>query len=108
MAIVGHHPESGVRVVLERPRAEGPPWRYEGRASTQADSFPLVATLDTQGTVAVDLPTEAPTGLADKVRLIVRAAWRHAVEDQSPPPQRLSRWRADREGQSTNRGGPPC
>jgi hypothetical protein len=95
MPIVGPHPESGVRVVAERLRSEGPPWRYEGHAATSSGSFALVATLDSCGAVVVELPPDAPPRLADRVRLIVRAAWKHAREDKLPPPFRLARWRAD-------------
>jgi hypothetical protein len=33
--------------------------------------------------------------LADRVRLILRAAWRHAKEDGVPPPRRIVRWRPE-------------
>ena len=39
MPIVGDHPESGVRFVLERPRAGGPPFQYEGAAFTPDARF---------------------------------------------------------------------
>jgi hypothetical protein len=93
MAIVGHTPESGVRVVVERPRTGGPPWRYEGQAVTPSASFHLSATLYDGGALSVEISPDAPAGLADKVRLIIRAAWRHAREDQTVPPLRLARWR---------------
>jgi hypothetical protein len=95
MAIVGQHPETGVRLVVERPHAQGPPWRYAGEAATQNASFRLTARLDADGAVTIELQPGAPAGLADKVRLIVRAAWRHAGEDGAAPPRRLVRWRAD-------------
>lgn len=96
MAIVGRHLESGVRVVAERPVAEGPPWRYEGEAVTENERFRLVAKLDAGGAATVVLEPDPPAGLAEKVRLIVRAAWKHASEDGAPPPRRIARWRADR------------
>jgi hypothetical protein len=96
MAIVGHLLESGARVIVERPRAGGPPWRYDGEAVTQGACFRLAVTLDADGGVTVGLQPEAPAGLEDKVRLIVRAAWRHARQDEMAPPRRIARWRADR------------
>jgi hypothetical protein len=96
MAIVGHQVESGVRVTVERPRDGGPPWRYEGEAVTQHDRFRLAAVLAADGAVTVELSPDAPSGLADKVRLIVRSAWKQAQRDEASPPLRLARWRADR------------
>lgn len=96
MAIVGGHPESGVRVVVERPHAEGPPWQYTGEAATRDARFVVSARLDADGVVTVDLQPGAPAGLADKVRLIVRAGWKHAGDQGAAPPRRLVRWRADR------------
>jgi hypothetical protein len=95
MAIVGHHPESGVRVTVERPRVGGPPWRYVGEVATESARYGLSVTLEADGAVAVDLQSEPPSGLAEKVRLIVRAAWKHARDDGAPPPLRLARWRAE-------------
>jgi len=57
--------------------------------------FRLVATVDDEGAVDVEMDPEAPSGLKDKVRLIVRTAWRRAREDGLQPPVRLARWRAD-------------
>jgi hypothetical protein len=96
MAIVGNDLESGLRVVAERPVADGPPWRYQGEAFTQSQRFPIVATLDANGAVVVELEPGPPSGLAEKVWLIVRAAWKHARDNGSPPPRRIARWRADR------------
>jgi hypothetical protein len=95
MGIVGEQPESGMRVVAERPRGAGPPWRYEGEAAVQDAHFHLVVTLDEHGVVNVDVDGEPPAGLGDKVRLIVRTAWRRAAEDGLSPPVRIARWRAD-------------
>jgi hypothetical protein len=95
VGIVGGHPESGVRVDMVRPTQGGPPWRYEGEASTPSDSFRLTAEVAANGAVTVELPPEAPAGLADKVRLVARAAWKHARDDDVPPPRRIVRWRAD-------------
>jgi hypothetical protein len=96
MAIVGRLLESGVRVTAERLPAAKPPWLYEGEAVTRTDHFRLAARLEGDGAVRVDLEPDPPPGLADKVRLIVRAAWKHARDDGAAPPRRIARWRADR------------
>ena len=48
------------------------------------------------GTVVVELDPDAPTALAEKVRLLLRAAWKHAEEEVVRPPRHIVRWRADR------------
>jgi hypothetical protein len=96
MGIVGHHPETGVRIDVERERAAGPPWRYEGEVVTPSSRYRVAALLAEDGGVSVELETAAPAGLAEKTRLLVRAAWKHAHEEQAPPPRRIVRWRADR------------
>lgn len=95
MSIVGEQVDGGLRVVAERPRTQGPPWRYEGEAAVPSARFRLVATLEADGSVEVEVDAEAPAGLAEKVRLIVRTAWRRAREDGLSPPPRISRWRGD-------------
>ena len=42
------------------------------------------------------IPQRALQYGAEKARLIVRSAWKHAAEDEAPPPRRIVRWRADR------------
>jgi hypothetical protein len=96
MGIVGHHPETGVRVDVERARDGGPPWRYEGEAVTPASRFPLAANVGDDGDVVVELAPDAPASLAEKVRLLLRAAWKHAEEQDVRPPRHIVRWRADR------------
>ena len=100
MGIVGDHPESGVRVDVERPLTGGPPWRYEGVATTAQERHPMTAVVSADGTVDVTLHAAprgqedaALSGLADKVRLILRAAWKHGQENGTAPPRRIVRWR---------------
>jgi hypothetical protein len=95
VGIVGGRPEGGVRIDVERARepAEAP-WRYEGEAATPDTAHRVAVLVDAQGAVNVELPSDAPEGLAEKVRLIVRAAWKHANEDGAAPPRRIVRWRA--------------
>ena len=92
MGIVGGLPESGVRIDVERPAEGGPPWRYRGRVDTPEGSTPIEAQVAGDGQVTID----APSDLADKVRLVLRAAWKHGVEDACPPARRIVRWRGDR------------
>jgi hypothetical protein len=96
MGIVGHHPETGVRIDVERDPAGGPPWRYEGEAVTPMARFRVAAAVAEDGRVSVELEIGAPPGLAEKARLLVRAAWKHAREEEAVPPRRIVRWRPDR------------
>jgi hypothetical protein len=96
MAITGYHPETGIRIEVERPQTAGPPWRYEGEAVTPSARFRVAASVSVDGAVSVELQHGAPAGLAEKTRLLVRAAWKHAREDAAAPPRRIVRWRADR------------
>lgn len=105
MPIVGDHPETGVRIEVTRSVLGGPPWRYEGEAVTASARFRLEATVSAGGHVLVALPAEAPEGIAEKTRLLLRAAWKHAREDALPPPRHVLRWRADADLAPTRRGG---
>jgi hypothetical protein len=96
VGIVGGLPESGVRVDLARPVEGGPPWRYEGEVTTDRERFGVSVEISADGAVSVDLPPDAPgdlAELAEKVRLLARAAWKHAREEHSPPPRHIARWR---------------
>ena len=70
MGIVGHHPETGVRIDVERPQAEGPPWRYEGEAVTPSARFRVAASVAGDGAVTVELQQGAPAGLAEQARRV--------------------------------------
>ncbi len=96
MSIVGKHPESGVRIVLERPRDGGPPWVYAGAAFTPTEEHTLRATVAEDGGVRVELPAGGPSELAMRVELMIRAAYKHALADDAKagPPRHLQRWRA--------------
>jgi hypothetical protein len=83
-----------VRVVAERPATGGPPWRYQGDTTALGSRFDLVVMLDANGSVDVALSPDPPPGLADRIKLLVRAAWRHARTENVPPPRRIARWRA--------------
>lgn len=90
MSIVGDHPESGVRFVLERTEAGA----YEGTAFTKDDRYALVLTVAGDGSVEVRGDHAAPAELLEKARLLVRTAVRHAEREGTEPPRRLLRWRA--------------
>jgi hypothetical protein len=94
MGIVGPRPETGLRIDLERPVREGPPWRYEGKIVTAAAHFRLQAVVTENGEVTLTEAEPLPDGVAKKARLMLRAAWRHAQDDAAPPPRRIVRWRA--------------
>jgi hypothetical protein len=97
LGIVGDRPESGFRIELERPLHDAAPWRYAGEAVTPGDRFGIEVSVEQDGTVSVQVPAEAgaPPGLAEKVRLLVRAAVKHARDEGAAPPRRIVRWRAD-------------
>jgi hypothetical protein len=95
MPIVGSHPESGVRVNVERPQAGGPPWCYEGDAVTPNASYRVTANVSASGDVEVVLAADAPKGLADKTRRVLRSAWKHAQTEGEPPPRHIVRWRPE-------------
>jgi hypothetical protein len=95
MGIVGSHPETGVRIEVERAREGGPPWRYRGEAVTPHARFAMTAAVTATGDVTIDVAPDAPAGLADKARLLVRSVCKHARDESSPPPRRIVRWRAE-------------
>jgi hypothetical protein len=95
MGIVGQYPESGIRVEVERTDAGGPPWTYRGEAVSPSQRFPLAAEVTVNRDVLVALPDAAPAGMAERIRLLLRAACRTGT-DATPPPRRIVRWRADR------------
>ncbi len=102
MPIAGDRPETGVRINVEREKSrEDPPWAYAGAAYVPEASFPVTATVDASGEVTVDVSPSAeglapPPDLAEKVRLIVRTAYRQAKADDEPPAWRIVRWRGEK------------
>ena len=95
MGIVGGHPETGVRIMLERPLEGGPPWTYEGSALTPTERYSLRAIVNEQGEVEVSLEGAPPRDLALRVRTMIRTAQRHAQDESpdAPPPRQIHRWR---------------
>ena len=102
MAIVGDHPESGVRFALERPLRGGPPWVYEGHAFTPAERFPVQVRVSEGVEVEVTLGDEAPAGMAEKVRLLFRSLYKQARGEgekqggDGEPPRKVVRWRGEK------------
>lgn len=97
MGIVGERPESGVRIVLERPRFGGPPWVYTGSAFTPDAGFALVATVEADGAVSVDLAEGAPPEVKEKVRLMVRTLYKQSkAEGDAAPARSIVRWRGEK------------
>ncbi len=95
MSVAGGRPAHGLRLRLERAGA-GEPLRYEGVASTAQRDFALQITVEASGAVAVTTEEGAPADLAEKARLIVRAALRHAQAEGLGPPRRIQRWRGEK------------
>lgn len=104
--VVGDRPQSGVRIALERPReGDAPPWRYAGNVALPERAFPVEVVVSAEGDVTVTFgaPEDAsgagaapPEDLAEKVRLIVRTAFRQAKADGEPPAMRIVRWRGEK------------
>jgi hypothetical protein len=96
VAIAGERPESGIRIAVERPRDGGPPWTYAGAVHAPDASHALTVVVAEDGAVTVDVEPGAPSDLAEKVRLLVRAAYRQAKADGEAPARRIVRWRGDK------------
>ncbi len=96
MGIVGDRPESGLRIDVARAPGGEAPWTYRGEAVTPSATFRLEATVSAAGAVVVEAP-DAPAKVADRARLLLRAAWKHAHDEDQPPPRRIVRWRPDGE-----------
>jgi hypothetical protein len=100
MAIVGDHPESGVRFVLERPsRAEDhePAWVYRGDAFTPDARFSLEIEVSRSGDVRVASAEPLPGEIAEKVRLLFRTLYRQAKDTPGgEPPRKVVRWRGEK------------
>ena len=94
MAIVGDHPASGVRFVLERPLEGGAPWVYRGDAFTADARFPLEVHVSGGGDVNVVAGENLPGELAEKVRLLFRTLYRQSRDvPGGEPPRKVVRWR---------------
>lgn len=97
MTIAGDHPESGLRFVLER-TADGPPWNYQGAVYSPDARWDVRARVDAEGAVDVTLAASAPPALAEKVRLLLRTAFRQAQKEDegAAPARKIVRWRGEK------------
>lgn len=103
MPVAGRRPESGVRIELERPRGDTPPFRYAGAVHLPDASHDVRVVVEEDGRVEVSLapgPVGAdaavPPDLSEKVRLIVRTVTKQAKADEVAPPLRIVRWRGEK------------
>jgi hypothetical protein len=88
VAIVGDHPQRGIRFILERaeaPAVATPPCVYDGAAFTPDTRHTL--------TIAVDA---AGNDIREKARLLVKTMVRHALTEGTAPPRRIMRWRGEK------------
>ncbi len=98
--ITGGLPESGFRLVLERPREnDAVPCTYTGRIELPTASHAVVVEVDASLVVHVRL--EAPEGpesaaLGDKIRLLVRQVVKESTRDASPLARKIVRWRGEK------------
>jgi hypothetical protein len=101
MGIIGDRPDSGIRLTLQRAREGGPPWTYRCEAVTATARFVARAVIGEDGEASVTSLAQVAQAdavspeLAQRIRLVLRAAWKHAKADRAPPPERIVRWRAD-------------
>ncbi len=93
MGIVGKHPESGVRLLLERSREGGPPWTYDGAAYTPTSIHPMRVIVQSDGTVEIECDDSPPRELVQRARQMVRTAYKHATDQAHAPPRQIHRWR---------------
>lgn len=94
MPITGSHPEKGIRIELTLGKDAANCDCYSGRIVTPEDEFAFAAAISESGEVTVT--SIAPADLAEKTRLVVRTAVRHAAAEKSPLPRLIMRWRGDK------------
>ncbi|MBK8216404.1 MAG: hypothetical protein IPK71_21950 [Myxococcales bacterium] len=101
--ITGGLPETGFRLVLERPRDDDRlPCTYSGRVELPGATLSTVARVSASGDVAVELDASAhaPAGLdvealREKVRLLVRQVVK-GHEGDAPLARKIVRWRGEK------------
>jgi hypothetical protein len=86
---VPHHPESGLRIEVERQPEDGPPWCYEGRAMTPNEAYGLRAIVSEDRRVSVEVASDAPPQIAVRVIRVLKTAC-------AGLPQRIVQWRGGR------------
>jgi hypothetical protein len=86
---IPHHPETGLRIEVERQCEDGPPWCYHGRAVTRDGAYGLSAVVSEDGRVSVEVSSDTPTQLALRVIRVVKTAC-------AGLPERIVQWRGER------------
>jgi len=94
MPITGSHPEKGIRIELTLGKNATNLDAYLGLIVTPDGEFRIEASVAASGEVSV--LSDAPADLAEKTRLVVRTAVRHAAAEKSPLPRRIVRWRGEK------------
>lgn len=105
--ITGGLPETGFRLVLERPRdADALPCTYSGRVELPSATLPAVVRVSAALDVEVDLsaspdaPSPGASGidvevLREKVRLLVRQVVK-GHDGEAPLARKIVRWRGEK------------
>ena len=94
MPITGSHPEKGIRIELTLGKNTAARDCYAGLIVTPDAEFAFEAVISEEGDVTVT--STAPAEIAEKTRLVVRTAVRHAMAEKSPLPRRILRWRGEK------------
>lgn len=91
MSLVSPRPDTGARLSL-RLEADH---RYVGEVATAAGAIPVLVTVLADDAVALEPGAGAvlDEAMAERIRLLVRTAVRHARADGRPLPTSLRRWR---------------
>ena len=94
-------PTEGARFLLEREREDGATAVYKAAIYTPDATFEGVATLNDDGSVAVDIaaPAEATEMLTMVARLTARAAAKKRADGLPPWPPRVLRWKGPGRGE---------
>jgi hypothetical protein len=107
VAIVGDHPQRGIRFILERaeepdfPSPATPRCLYEGAAFTPDARHALRIAVDAEGNATWDdggdgSARSVPDHIRETARLLVKTMVRHATTEGTAPPRRIMRWRAEK------------
>ena len=84
--------KSGFLLTLER-SGDGAAFRYVGTVADDGHEVGVAFAVDAEGGVALSDSPECPAALADRARLVVRAALKQNAALELPPPRRITRWR---------------
>jgi len=97
MGIASERPTSGLRVRLERTAQNTTaPFVYEGTVDLPERSFAVSATVDASGQTSVTVEPGAPDDAAERVRLLLRTAFRQSESEGGCPARKIVRWRGEK------------